>query len=255
MTLDCDGNWLLYNLILLISIVFNRSPVDLIPLPSQSRVSESAQSLAKHIRSLHDSIRHQIEINNENYRSAANLHRRFHEFQEGDYVMIRVRPERFPSGAVKKLQARGAGPFKVLKRVRPNAYVIDLPADYGMSSTFNVSDLAVYRDLLVIPNDPFEPSPPLASDPTLECPLSASVSARREQIDRILDEQVITSPGGSCQRYLIRWKGRPSTEDAWITREELQLIDPDHLERYQSRMDPYSTGSSSFQVGRIGGDT
>ena len=48
--------------------------------------------------------------NNEKYKNAANLHHRFHEFQEGDYVMVRVRPEQ-------KLQARGAGPFKVLKRV------------------------------------------------------------------------------------------------------------------------------------------
>uniref|UniRef100_A0A2N9HIL9 CCHC-type domain-containing protein n=1 Tax=Fagus sylvatica TaxID=28930 RepID=A0A2N9HIL9_FAGSY len=39
----------------------------------------------------------------------------------GDYVMIRIRPERFPSGTVKKLQARSAGPFKVLKRIGSNA--------------------------------------------------------------------------------------------------------------------------------------
>ena len=43
----------------------------------------------------------------------ADAQRRAREFQEGDYVMIRVRLEQFPSGAVKKLQSRGVGLFWV----------------------------------------------------------------------------------------------------------------------------------------------
>ena len=131
--------------------------------------------------------------------------------------MIRVRPERFSSGTVKKLQARGAGPFRVLKRVGSNAYVVDLPNDYGISSTFNVSDLVAYRDPAVIPSEPFEPSPPLVSDPVPECPLPAPFQ-QREQIEHILDEQVITTRSGAYQRYLVRWKGCPMTDDTWITR-------------------------------------
>ncbi|MQL97388.1 hypothetical protein Taro_030085 [Colocasia esculenta] len=111
------------------------------------------------------------------------------------------------------------------------------------------------REPAVIPSDPFEPSPPLVSDPTPECPPPAMTPTRREQIDHILDEQVVTTQSGDCQRYLVRWKGRPSINDAWITRSELQQIDPDLLERHQSRQDPYSTGSSSSQTGGIGGDT
>ena len=45
---------------------------------------------------------------------------------------------------MKKLQSCGIGPFWVLKRVRLNAYVVELPDDYGISSTFNVSDLVAY---------------------------------------------------------------------------------------------------------------
>ena len=87
--------------------------------------------------------------------------------------MIRVRPKQFPSGTVRKLQAHGASPLRVLKCVGSNAYVVDLPDDYGISSTFNVSDLVAYRDPAVIPSEPFEPSPPLVSDPIPECPLPA----------------------------------------------------------------------------------
>ena len=38
------------------------------------------------------------------------------------------------------------GPFKVLQRIRENAYKIELPGDYGVSATFNVSDLSPYYE-------------------------------------------------------------------------------------------------------------
>jgi len=54
------------------------------------------------------------------------------------------------------LHAHSAGPFKVLQRVGPNAYVLDLPHDFGISSTFNIEDLVAYHKPLPISNDPFE---------------------------------------------------------------------------------------------------
>jgi len=38
------------------------------------------------------------------------------------------------------------GPFKVLERVNDNDYKIDLPGDYQVSATFNISDLSPYED-------------------------------------------------------------------------------------------------------------
>ena len=69
--------------------------------------------------------------------------------------MIRLRPERFPPGTVRKLHARGAGPFRVVKRVGSNAYVLELPSELGISSTFNITDLVEYREPAVIPSEPF----------------------------------------------------------------------------------------------------
>ena len=106
----------------------------------------------------------------------------------------------------------------------------------------------------MIPSEPFEPSPPLVSDPAPECPLLAPFQ-QREQIEHILDEQVITTKNGAYQRYLVWWKGCPTTDDTWITRAELERLDLDLLERYQSDQDPYSIRSSSSHLGRIVGDT
>lgn len=43
--------------------------------------------------------------------------------------MVRLRSECFPPNAITKLHAHSAGPFRILKRIDSNAYVLDLPPD------------------------------------------------------------------------------------------------------------------------------
>uniref|UniRef100_A0A2N9G4P9 Reverse transcriptase n=1 Tax=Fagus sylvatica TaxID=28930 RepID=A0A2N9G4P9_FAGSY len=181
-----------------------RKPLDLLPMSPHVRMSESAEAFARHVHDLHKDISNRIHSSNTRYKVQADSRRRHLEFAVGDYVMIRIRPERFPSGTVKKLQARSAGPFKVLKRIGSNAYVIELPSDYALTLT---------------------PSP------------QTSHLTHKESIDAILDEQVILTRDGTVQRFLVRWHGRPESDCTWIAREDLQQLDPDLLEYYQSRID------------------
>ena len=103
--------------------------------------------------------------------------------------MTQIRPERFPSETVKKLQARNAGPFKVLKRKGPNAYVIDLSHNYGISSSFNVEDLVAYISPTVIPDTPFDEPLLDLIDAPIPTPLHLNLPhAHKESIDAILDE-------------------------------------------------------------------
>ncbi|GFY80912.1 hypothetical protein Acr_01g0007210 [Actinidia rufa] len=110
-----------------------------------------------------------------------------------------------------------------------------------------------------VPTDPFsEPT----HAPTIDTPTTSDITpaplpnspAPKEHIDAILDEQIISTRDGGVQRFLVRWSGRPaSDDDTWITRDDLQQIDRDLFEYYQSRPSIHSTESSFLHPGRVGG--
>jgi hypothetical protein len=166
-----------------------RKPLDLLPMSAQVRMSESAEAFARHVHDLHKDISNRIHSSNTRYKVQVDSHRRHLEFAIGDYVMIRIRPERFPSGTVKKLKAHSAGPFKVLKRISSNAYVIKLPSYYGISSTFNIEDLVAYKGPTTTPDNPFtEPSPTPTIGPDFDTIPPNIPPTHKETIDVILDE-------------------------------------------------------------------
>ena len=58
-------------------------------------------------------------MSNETYKHMVDSHRKIKEFYEGDYVMVRLKPERFLPGTMKKLYARHVGPFKIIRKIGP----------------------------------------------------------------------------------------------------------------------------------------
>jgi hypothetical protein len=55
-----------------------------------------------------------------------------------------MRKERFLEQRRSKLIPRGDGPYQIIERINDNAYKVDLSGEYGVSATFNVSDLSSF---------------------------------------------------------------------------------------------------------------
>ena len=55
--------------------------------------------------------------------------------------MVWIHPKQFSSGIVKKLH----GPFKILRRINSNAYIVDHSSDFGVSSSANIEDLVACK--------------------------------------------------------------------------------------------------------------
>ena len=65
-----------------------------------------------------------IFFNDDTYKQQDEKHCRFVEYVEGDMVMVHIRRERLPPGAYTKLHPRNTGPYKILKKIGSNAYVL-----------------------------------------------------------------------------------------------------------------------------------
>ncbi|KAK1579643.1 hypothetical protein QYE76_016621 [Lolium multiflorum] len=130
-------------------IVYGFEPptaLDILPLPLHERTNMDFDKRTTAMKKLHEETRATIQEHVLRQANRLNAKKKERVFEEGDLVWIHLRKERFPQERNSKLKPRGDGPFKVLKRINNNAYVIDIPTSkYLVSNTFNISDLSPYH--------------------------------------------------------------------------------------------------------------
>ena len=129
-------------------------PVDLVPLPAQKFHSTEAVDYATTLTEIHQLVKARITAHNTKIKESADAHRRPMVYQQGDMVMVRLRPERYAMERAHKLHPRAAGPFPIRRVINPNAYDVAIPSDWGISSTFNIGDLLAYQGPLEVPSEP-----------------------------------------------------------------------------------------------------
>jgi hypothetical protein len=90
---------------------------------------------------MHETTKLNIEKMYEKYQITGSKGRKEVKLEPGDLVWLHLQKERFSDLRKSKLMSRANGPFKILEKINDNAYKLELPPEFGVSPTFNISDL------------------------------------------------------------------------------------------------------------------
>ena len=124
--------------------------LDLVPLRELPEVSQATENMANRIQVMQKEVRQKLEATNTKYKEATNEKRREKIFNVGDLVLVYPRKERFPVGTYNKFKDKEYGSFQITKKINNNAYMVALPPNMSISSTFNVANLYDYH----LPDEP-----------------------------------------------------------------------------------------------------
>ncbi|KAJ9512208.1 hypothetical protein QJQ45_012759 [Haematococcus lacustris] len=122
-----------------------RTPEALLQPPSTLVPSPAADAFVTTMRSNIDIAKATLQRAVDKQKQQADKHRRHLEFNVGDKVLLSTATLNLktPSNSA-KLQPRYVGPFKVLTKISPVAYKLDLPTTMRITPTFHISKLRPY---------------------------------------------------------------------------------------------------------------
>jgi hypothetical protein len=91
-------------------------------------------------------IKQNLKVAQDRKKRYADRNKTHREFKVGDHVFLKVKSNRssLKLGNYAKLVARFCGPFEILERIGPVAYILALPASMSVHNVFHVSFLKKY---------------------------------------------------------------------------------------------------------------
>ncbi|GJS53368.1 putative reverse transcriptase domain-containing protein [Tanacetum coccineum] len=157
-------------------------------------------------------IQQRLQAAIDRQRSYANVRRKPLEFQVGDRVMLKVSPRKgvIRFGKQGKLNPRYIGPFKILKRVGPVAYTLELPEELSsVHNTFHISNLkkCLSDESLMIPMK--------------ELWLDDKLNFVEEPVE-IMDREVKQLRQSRIPIVKVRWNSKRRPEFTWECEDQIR---------------------------------
>ncbi len=176
--------------------------------------SVNSDNLAHTITSALNEAKAHLEKARERQRHYANLSRRDVEFDVGDMVYLSTENLKLP-GPSRTLQAKRLGPFKIIKKISPVTYRLNLPEEMQIWKSFHISLLT-----------PFVESPKEFGDRVVVPPPPVGYT-RGDGIyivDSILAREWRVEEGKNRPEwfYHMLWHGYPVEEATWEPRRRLR---------------------------------
>jgi len=186
--------------------------------------SVEASKIAHSLDSLHEYLREQLKIAQDQYRDAT-LGRRVEipNLEPDSFCWLDARNIK-TKRPMKKLDHKRIGPYRILEKVSTHARRLELPrALQAIHPVFQVSLLEPYIPN-TIPNRTSSPPPPVEIDGDLEFEV-------QEILDSKIDKRAKTDHG---LKYLVRWCGYGPEHDSWHFASNIENA-PDLVESFHSR--------------------
>ena len=145
--------------------------------------------------------------------------------------------------------------LKFYKKINDNAYIVDIPNDWGISNSFNISDLVEFHENEDIPNEMFSSPTPLISEDLQNSLLSPNLVSNVGLIDKIIDHRtIITDSKEDDYEFLVQWKDKPISDASWISSHDLLNYAPHFHSDFFLNMKATSSEMKSSNPGGIDGE-
>ncbi|TYK05420.1 Ty3/gypsy retrotransposon protein [Cucumis melo var. makuwa] len=198
-------------------VVYGRQPPTIVSYGSSPSKNSTVEEMLQERDIILVSLREHLRLAQEQMKLYADRKRRDVEFSVGEYVLLRIRPYRqitVRSRRNEKLAPRFFGPYKIIEKIGPVAYRLQLPENSRIHPVFHVSQLRK----LVGQHENIQPTIQFVDE---------NYTWKSEPEEAIEYRKT----GAKQWEVLVCWRGLPKYEASWESYEEMKEKYPTlHLE-------------------------